>query len=377
MSENIHYRLIIRRGPQPNQSFELAGPTVTLGRDIINDITISDPEVSRQHCQFVKSGDGYTLRDLGSTNGTFVNGERLEADHPLKNGDRIGFGETVLMSYMAQALPDMPRTPSSAFPLTVAPNDATTEMPAMPVPTTEDIEDGVAVDPTPTAPPAYMYQPPALDAAPEVSRVALLGCGLLTALCLVGIFTSFILIDASDSWNDVPVIGSLFESAPVAMDTVETNAFRVPVPRDWERAVLDFEDVSIIITSPDSLPYGSFANTFSVDFEHNTGVMIVGVQGNQPLSLDGLQNRMLIANGLTNLDTTPEADSVTIDDQDGTRVTLAAPASTNADVQTEVQLVEVENGDGKLYMVMLSSGSESSREIFDYMMDALQFASED
>ncbi|MCI0711660.1 MAG: FHA domain-containing protein [Chloroflexi bacterium] len=377
MSENIHYRLIIRRGPQPNQSFELAGPTVTLGRDIINDITISDPEVSRQHCHFIKSAEGYTLRDLGSTNGTFVNGERLEGDHPLKNGDRIGFGETVLMSYMAQALPDVPRVESSIYQPTVAPDEATTEMPAMPMPTTEDIEDGVAVDPTPTGPPAYMYQPPAIEAAPEVSRVALLGCGLLTALCLVGIFTSFILIDASDSWNDVPVIGGLFESAPVAMDTIETNAFQVPVPRDWERAVLDFEDVSIIITSPDSLPYESFETTFSVDFENDTGVMIVEVQGNHPLSPEGLQNRMLTANGLTNLNTTPETDSVTIDGREGTRVTLAAPASTAAEGQSEVQIIEVENGDDKLYMVMLSSGSESSREIFDYMVDTLQFASED
>jgi hypothetical protein len=105
--------------------------------------------------------------------------------------------------------------------------------------------------------------------------------------------------------------------------------------------------------------------------------MIVGVQGNSPLSMEELQNRMLTANGLTNLDTTSEADSVTIDDRDGTRVRLAAPASTDADVQTEVQIVEVENGDDKLYMVMLSSGSDSSREIFDYMMDTLQFASED
>jgi hypothetical protein len=379
MSDNIHYRLIIRRGPQPNQSFELSGSTVSLGRDIINDITISDPEVSRQHCQFIMTDNGYTLRDLNSTNGTFVNGKKMDEDRLLKTGDRIGFGETVLISYMAQPIPDHPRSEAVSFERTVAPDEATTEMPAMPVSAVDEAQ--VAVDPTPTspppkAPPAYMYQPPATRTVPEGSRFALLGCGLLTALCLVSVFTSIILIDAADGWGDVPVLGAIFEEAPVPMDTLETSTFRVPIPRDWERAVLDFDDVSIIITSPDDLPFDHFENGYAVEFENKTGVMIIGLQGNQALSVESLQNRMLITNGLTNLATTPGADSVSIDDKEGTRYTLSAPDTTAADEQTDVQIVEVEDGDDRLFMVLLSSSSDS-REIFDYMMETLQFASED
>src|SRR5688572_30826144 len=102
------YRLVIRRGPELNKMFELTAPLITLGRDIINDITISDPEMSRQHCQLTRTDDGYTLEDLNSTNGTFINGERLAGSRSLKNGDNIGFGETVLVTYTATSTPVLP-----------------------------------------------------------------------------------------------------------------------------------------------------------------------------------------------------------------------------------------------------------------------------
>jgi len=74
MQSTGSFRLIVRRGPQPNQIYELNKDIITLGRDITNDIVINDPEVSRHHCRLTRGGGGYTLEDLGSTNGTFVNG---------------------------------------------------------------------------------------------------------------------------------------------------------------------------------------------------------------------------------------------------------------------------------------------------------------
>ena len=74
---NGGFRLVVRRGPQPNQVYELNKDVIALGRDITNDIVINDPEVSRHHCRMTRSTAGYTLEDLGSTNGTFVNGQRL------------------------------------------------------------------------------------------------------------------------------------------------------------------------------------------------------------------------------------------------------------------------------------------------------------
>ena len=71
------YRLIVRRGPQPNQVFELDEDVINLGRDITNHIVINDREVSRHHLRLMRGNDGYTIEDLGSTNGTFVNGKRV------------------------------------------------------------------------------------------------------------------------------------------------------------------------------------------------------------------------------------------------------------------------------------------------------------
>lgn len=109
------FRLIVRRGPQPNQIYELNKDVITLGRDITNDIVINDPEVSRHHCRMTRSGGGYTLEDLGSTNGTFVNGQRLGSARPLSNSEMIGLGETVTLVYesaLAGVSPDFSPRPA-------------------------------------------------------------------------------------------------------------------------------------------------------------------------------------------------------------------------------------------------------------------------
>ncbi len=93
------FRFIVRRGPQPNQSYDLNKDIVTLGRDITNDIVINDPEVSRHHLRMTRGAGGFTMEDLGSTNGTFVNGQRLTGARPLRPGDMIGLGETVTLAY--------------------------------------------------------------------------------------------------------------------------------------------------------------------------------------------------------------------------------------------------------------------------------------
>jgi hypothetical protein len=99
MQGNPTYRLVVRRGPQPNQSYELTGDVTNIGRDITNEIVINDREVSRHHMRLMRGQDGYTIEDLGSTNGTFVNGKRLTGATPLKNGDMIGLGETVTLAF--------------------------------------------------------------------------------------------------------------------------------------------------------------------------------------------------------------------------------------------------------------------------------------
>ncbi|MCA9912799.1 MAG: FHA domain-containing protein [Anaerolineae bacterium] len=99
MQANENFRLIVRRGPQPNQVYELTGDVSNVGRDITNNIVINDREVSRHHLRLMRGADGYTVEDLGSTRGTFINGKRVTGATPLKNGDMLGMGETVTLQF--------------------------------------------------------------------------------------------------------------------------------------------------------------------------------------------------------------------------------------------------------------------------------------
>ena len=69
---------------------------VTVGKSDNADIVLADPGVSRLHAIVEPLGGGWAVRDLDSTNGTWVNGRRLAAERPLRNGDEIRVGETRL-----------------------------------------------------------------------------------------------------------------------------------------------------------------------------------------------------------------------------------------------------------------------------------------
>jgi len=92
-------RLVMSQGPQPGKTFILDRDALTIGRDPGNDIVISEPQVSRQHAQITCQGNFMVLEDLGSTNGTFVNGMRLNAPHTLTNGDVVGMGDAVVLTF--------------------------------------------------------------------------------------------------------------------------------------------------------------------------------------------------------------------------------------------------------------------------------------
>jgi pSer/pThr/pTyr-binding forkhead associated (FHA) protein len=75
-----------------DDAWELMGRRIVIGRDATADIQISDTTVSREHAALVKRGTAWWVVDLGSTNGTAVNGVAA-AEHPLSAGDLITFGE--------------------------------------------------------------------------------------------------------------------------------------------------------------------------------------------------------------------------------------------------------------------------------------------
>ena len=86
--------LVIRQGPQAGMSFPLTGNQVIIGREEGLEIALQDPESSRRHARISWQGDRYVIEDLGSTNGTFVNGVQI-TEHVFLfttgNGDKSIF----------------------------------------------------------------------------------------------------------------------------------------------------------------------------------------------------------------------------------------------------------------------------------------------
>lgn len=84
--------IVVQRGPEVGQRFELTGERLTVGRSGENDIMLDDVTVSRHHAEFVADGDGWALVDMGSLNGTYVNRSSIERRH-LTSGDLIQIGK--------------------------------------------------------------------------------------------------------------------------------------------------------------------------------------------------------------------------------------------------------------------------------------------
>lgn len=93
------YQLVMRTGPTTGKTYTLEASEVTVGRDPSNDIVINDAEVSRKHARLLFQEGSYVLEDLGSTNGTYINGQRLMGPYQLRHGDLILLGENISMTY--------------------------------------------------------------------------------------------------------------------------------------------------------------------------------------------------------------------------------------------------------------------------------------
>ena len=93
--------LVVRRGPNSGSRFLLDSETTTAGRHPSSDIFLDDVTVSRRHAEFVRTGDGFAVRDVGSLNGTYVNRERID-ETPLAGGDEVQVGKYRLVYYPSQ-----------------------------------------------------------------------------------------------------------------------------------------------------------------------------------------------------------------------------------------------------------------------------------
>ncbi len=95
-------RLTGIKGADEGKLYELTAAQITVGRDATNQLRLHDTEVSRRHAEFVRSPEGYRLRDLGSVNGSFVN-DQAARDVLLRPGDRVQIGQTILVFSLTRA----------------------------------------------------------------------------------------------------------------------------------------------------------------------------------------------------------------------------------------------------------------------------------
>jgi hypothetical protein len=176
------YQLVMKTGPTPGKTYPLSKSEIYIGRDATNEIAVNDAEISRKHARLTMQGDTFVVEDLGSTNGTFVDAQRLMGPHVLQPGELIMFGENVGMTFEA-----MTYDPNAT--MMAASGNVQTEAPApQPAQTMPPYA-------APSAPPVYAQQvpsspPEAYAPAPKkkggCGRWLLAGCGcLVVILCLV------------------------------------------------------------------------------------------------------------------------------------------------------------------------------------------------
>ena len=184
------FQLIMRSGPTPGAAFTLEGDQISIGRDSTNNVVINDAEVSRHHARLNFQGGKYVLEDLGSTNGTFVNGQKLSGPRVLKSGEVVSFGEQIMLVFEAITM--------DAGATMVSPRAAA--VPSVPRPATPP----PAPPPAPPTEyagsvPASPVTPPPLPTIKRTNLVPILiGAGVLFMVCMCAGF--FWWVDATYRW---------------------------------------------------------------------------------------------------------------------------------------------------------------------------------
>lgn len=150
------YQLVMRAGPSIGKVFPINKGEMHIGRDISNEIVINDAEVSRKHVRVVIQAGEVMIEDLGSTNGTFANEQRLSGPYTLVPGDTLQLGEHVVLVFEAA----------------LQASDATVAVPPGSVmPEGEYDEEATPLQPLkmPSPLPAPQYELPSVPAATDTS----------------------------------------------------------------------------------------------------------------------------------------------------------------------------------------------------------------
>ena len=214
----MSFKLNVRQGPRPNLVFELDGDSYTIGREAGAEIVIEDPQVSRRHATLTRQGASYLIEDIGSTNGTYVNGKRVTAPVLLSNGDMIGLADTIVLAVQAPVISGVDATVVSDAAHYAPPTQPAFSPPKVqpPVQAQPAAPQPVYTPPPQSAPPPQ-YVPPQPDyAAPAKAdnrRTLLIGVGclaLILVVCMIG-FVAWSFIDCRSFSSVFPFLFPPFQ----------------------------------------------------------------------------------------------------------------------------------------------------------------------
>jgi len=198
------HQFIMKTGPNPGKIFVIQKAETTIGRDETSDIFILDSGVSRHHATLTLQGTKYVLRDLGSTNGSFVNDQRLTGPRSLNPGDVILFGDKVQLIFeVAQYDPEATiqrlKPQPDAEPFIPARPEPQRAMPQVPV----SPQRGARPRPVSSA---MNFDPAKYDAEDERRKKMVPwiagGVGCLVLFCIVAALILWY-IDANMLWCDI------------------------------------------------------------------------------------------------------------------------------------------------------------------------------
>ncbi len=248
-------RLTGVRGPLTGRTFELSDQPLTIGRAADNHIAVASPRASRRHAQIRREGAAFVLYDLGSANGTLVNGQRVQRA-VLQPGDLIDIGDEVFRFEAAHpqdatvlGAPAAPPPPApSPYPPVSYPPAAAPPTAPVPAATPYPAQPGTppyAYPPQPVSPlrqqppptgytPGYApgYAPPL--AAKRSGRFWLLATAfLLTLVCVIGAVGAVVF---RESLRDLPVIRDMPDIGGVCPEKTNDPAMQDQIG-DVQRAV--------------------------------------------------------------------------------------------------------------------------------------------
>lgn len=198
------YKLVLLSGVNAGTEYPLEKEELYLGRDVNNDITINDSEVSRKHARLLKQGENYTYQDLGSTNGSFIQGQRIEIPVMLLPGTTITIGERVMLSYVVEGADDS----ATVVVQRQRPQPVAPQVPPAPIAQPPVVKAPPAAPP-PAAPiyqpqqPSYAMPPAAPVPAPKNRSKGLVVLLVILAVVLIFCVIPWIILEVTDSYCSV------------------------------------------------------------------------------------------------------------------------------------------------------------------------------